>query len=221
MDMSASACSAGVDDSFGPLVAGCRRNFDFTLFFESLFLAALPSVIFQAYAASQIRSLFRKSCKARWGWLPSLKIGTCLVGLGLQVSLLVLWTLDHGGARVLTQAAAALSVLDAVVITVLSGLQHTRSVRPSTVLQIYLSMTLLMDAVRVRTLYLQGTNPTLTRLFTAEMTVTLCTLTLESIEKRAFLLDTFRGLDPESSTSFLNRCVFWWLNSLIWVCAQT
>ncbi|RMY03782.1 hypothetical protein D0867_00547 [Hortaea werneckii] len=214
--MSASACSAGVDDSFGPLVAGCRRNFDFTLFFESLFLAVVPSVIFQASAASQIRNLFRKSCKARWGWLPSLKIGTCLVGLGLQVSLLVLWTLDHGGARVLTQAAAALSVLDAVVITVLSGLQHTRSVRPSTVLQIYLSMTLLMDAVRVRTLYLQGTNPTLTRLFTAEMTVTLCTLTLESIEKRAFLLDTFRGLDPESSTSFLNRCVFWWLNSLIW-----
>ncbi|KAI7553023.1 hypothetical protein KC331_g1509, partial [Hortaea werneckii] len=49
------------------------------------------------------------------------------------------------------------------------------------------------------------------------MTVTLCTLTLESIEKRAFLLDTFRGLDPESSTSFLNRCVFWWLNSLIWL----
>ncbi|KAI7337080.1 multidrug resistance-like protein [Hortaea werneckii] len=215
--MSTSACSAGVDDSFGPLVAECRRNFDFTLFFESLFLAVLPSAIFQASAASQIRNLFRKSYKARWGWLPTLKIGTCLVGVGLQVSLLVLWTLNHGGARVLTQAAAALSVLDAVVITVLSGLQHTRSVRPSTVLQIYLFMTLLMDAVRVRTLYLQGTNPTLTRLFTAEMTVTLCTLTLESIEKRAFLLDTFRGLDPESSTSFLNRCVFWWLNSLIWL----
>ncbi|KAI7489964.1 multidrug resistance-like protein [Hortaea werneckii] len=49
------------------------------------------------------------------------------------------------------------------------------------------------------------------------MIVTLCTLTLESIEKRAFFLDTFRGLDPESSTSFLNRCVFWWLNSLIWL----
>ncbi|KAI7551399.1 hypothetical protein KC331_g2578, partial [Hortaea werneckii] len=49
------------------------------------------------------------------------------------------------------------------------------------------------------------------------MTVTFCTLTLESIEKRAFLLETFRGLDPESSTSFLNRCVFWWLNSLIWL----
>ncbi|KAI7461939.1 multidrug resistance-like protein [Hortaea werneckii] len=49
------------------------------------------------------------------------------------------------------------------------------------------------------------------------MIVTLCTLTLESIEKRAFLLETFRSLDPESSTSFLNRCVFWWLNSLIWL----
>ncbi|GAB1735972.1 hypothetical protein NU219Hw_g6029t1 [Hortaea werneckii] len=49
------------------------------------------------------------------------------------------------------------------------------------------------------------------------MIVTLCTLILESIEKRAFLLDAFRGLDPESSTSFLNRCVFWWLNSLIWL----
>ncbi|KAI6987909.1 P-loop containing nucleoside triphosphate hydrolase protein [Hortaea werneckii] len=215
--MSTSACSASIDDSFGPLVAGCRRNFDFTLAFESLFLAVLPSVIFQASAASQIRTLFRKSCKARWGWLPSLKIGTCLLGLGLQVSLLVLWILDYGGASALTQAAAALSVLDAVVITVLSGLQHTRSVRPSTVLQMYLFMTLLMDAVRVRTLYLQGSNPTLTRLFTAEMIVTLCTLTLESIEKRAFLLETFRSLDPESSTSFLNRCVFWWLNSLIWL----
>jgi len=49
------------DDSFGPTVAGCRDEFDFTIVFEQSFFSIAPSVIFVFLAAIRIFSLRRKS----------------------------------------------------------------------------------------------------------------------------------------------------------------
>lgn len=45
------ACSAALDDVFGPQVNPCRRTFDFTLLFEEAFFSIVPSVIFISLAA--------------------------------------------------------------------------------------------------------------------------------------------------------------------------
>lgn len=36
------------DTAFGPIVSGCRGNFDFTLKFEKIILSMLPSAVFIA-----------------------------------------------------------------------------------------------------------------------------------------------------------------------------
>lgn len=163
--MPSHACPNAIDDSIGPSVRVCRHDFDFTLAFESIFFAICPSLVLQICAVTQIRWLLQRSRTTRPGFLRPLEMSMCLINAGLQISLLVVWTLHSGGARALTLTAAALSVLEAIVITSLSGLHHARSVKPSTVLQAYLVITLLFDIARARTLHLQAPSSTLANLF--------------------------------------------------------
>lgn len=48
------------DDSLGPVVQGCRDDFDFTLRFERIFLAIIPAAVFIALSLPRIAYLSRK-----------------------------------------------------------------------------------------------------------------------------------------------------------------
>lgn len=48
------------DESFGPTVQGCRGDFDFTLMFEKIFLALIPSAVFIAVCLPRVVYLTRK-----------------------------------------------------------------------------------------------------------------------------------------------------------------
>lgn len=48
------------DDAFGPIVHGCRGNFDFTLLFEQAFLSIAPSSLFIVLAAIRLAYLRRQ-----------------------------------------------------------------------------------------------------------------------------------------------------------------
>jgi hypothetical protein len=48
------------DASFGPIVKGCRGNFDFTLKFERIILSILPSVVFIALSVPRAIHLARE-----------------------------------------------------------------------------------------------------------------------------------------------------------------
>lgn len=48
------------DASFGPIVKGCRGDFDFTLKFEKIVLSILPSVMFIALSVPRAIHLARK-----------------------------------------------------------------------------------------------------------------------------------------------------------------
>lgn len=215
--MHSGACPDAVDDSFGPSVVGCRQDLDLTLFFEGVFLAICPSITFQICSAFRIRCLFRQSPKARRGFLWLLKLGLCLVLIGVQISTLVVWALHPGGAVQVVVAATALGVLDAMTMLILSGLNHTRSIRPSTILQLYLLVAIIADAIRVRTLYLQHIEEALSAVFMAGLGVKSLILILETVEKRSLLVERPAMLSQESTTSFINRCVFWWLNDLLMI----
>ncbi len=45
------------DDTLGPVVIGCRDNFDFTIVFEQSVFSIVPSVLFVALAAARIARL--------------------------------------------------------------------------------------------------------------------------------------------------------------------
>lgn len=48
------------DDGVGPIVHGCRHNFDFTLLFEQAFLSIAPSSLLVALATIRIAYLRRR-----------------------------------------------------------------------------------------------------------------------------------------------------------------
>jgi len=128
---------------------------------------------------------------------------------------LILWASPGASDTQASIAAACLSLAAAIGICILSYLEHTRSIQPSEVLNLYLFFSVAFDAVQVRTLWLRNESSTIAAVFTASMATKLVLLLLEMVEKRPFLLPGYQKLPLESTSGILNRSVFWWLNTLI------
>lgn len=98
----------------------------------------------------------------------------------------------------------------------LSHFEHSRSARPSLILNLYLFASLLLDIARARTQWLLVNNPTdVAAIFTVAVVVKFVVLILEATEKRRLLLETYRNFSHESTSGILSRSVFWWLNPLL------
>ena len=110
--------------------------------------------------------------------------------------------------------AVALSLVDALSIAILSTIEHDRSVRPSSLLSIYLLLSTLFDAVQVRTLFIRHYPSTLGALSAATVALKLLLLALETRNKRSYLKEPLRAIPPESTSGVIARTVFWWLNRL-------
>jgi ATP-binding cassette subfamily C (CFTR/MRP) protein 1 len=135
--------------------------------------------------------------------------------ISLQVALLIQWARPGVFRTKVSIAAAVFGLLDAFVILGLSLVEHSRSIRPSTLLQVYLLLSLLCDIVRARTLWLIGSEGAIASVFIAAVIVKFCVAFLESIEKRCLLITEYKSLTLESTSGVLNLSVFWWLNRLL------
>ncbi|KAI2895843.1 hypothetical protein CBS63078_8455 [Aspergillus niger] len=207
----AGSCSSAADDSFGPVVA-CPATFDFTLLFEQSILSIGPSAIFLLLVPWRIWSLYPENVKtvannAHW---RKLAVAVCLVAL--QIASVVEWA-RHDLVRTAIPAVA-LSLVDALSIAILSTIEHDRSVRPSSLLSIYLLLSTLFDAVQVRTLFIRHYPSTLGALSAATVALKLLLLALETRNKRSYLKEPLRAIPPESTSGVIARTVFWWLNRL-------
>jgi len=111
-------------------------------------------------------------------------------------------------------ATASLTFIGSLTLVALSNFEHTRSLRPSFIINTYLFFTTLFDLTQMRTLWLIPSTQTLASLFTACVAVNVLVLVLESIEKRSFLRIPYNLYSPEALSGIFNRSVFWWLNSL-------
>lgn len=137
----------------------------------------------------------------------------CLVLIGTQLALLILWSSHH-----LTKAtipSAALSFLAAITILFLSRLEDSRSIHPSPLLNVYLLVSLALDTVQARTLFLRKDNPAILGLFTANIGVKVVLLLLESRSKRGYLRPPYNGYSPESMSGFFSKSFFWWLSPIL------
>jgi ATP-binding cassette, subfamily C (CFTR/MRP), member 1 len=98
----------------------------------------------------------------------------------------------------------------------LSWIEDSRSVKPSSLLSIYLLLTLLFDASQVRTLWLfqRERSESINILFSISLGLKTLFLVLETKEKRAYLETKYQDLPPESTSGLINRSFMWWLNRL-------
>ena len=97
--------------------------------------------------------------------------------VALRLALLVLWS-SHSATKA-SVPSAALELVGAIAIFAISNLEHSRSVRPSSLLSVYLLFSILFDATQLRTLYLRHELSTIVGLSTATLVVEILLFLLE------------------------------------------
>lgn len=131
--------------------------------------------------------------------------------LTAQVILLILRTQKAAVQTSASLAADALAIVGIAGVAWLSYVDHQRSLRPSTLLSLYLSALVILDIPRVRTLWLiQGANGEAAAM-TVSLVLTAVSLLVESTEKRSSVAEEKRLGAPEEYSGFWTRTVFAWL----------
>ncbi|KAJ6119541.1 P-loop containing nucleoside triphosphate hydrolase protein [Penicillium sp. IBT 18751x] len=215
-------CSVANEDLFGPVVdASCRNGFDFTLLFEELILTLVPISFFLLAASLRIWILRRASEKVNRSWLYAAKETSMLLYVALQLSLLIIWAQSPTPQTRATVPTALVTLLTSFLAIYLSHLEHLRSLRPSTVLCLFLGTSSLLDLARMRTLSFVPHNRPVTILFAVGWLCKVIILILESIEKRSLLKKPFEESSLEATSGVFSRSLFWWLNGLLWKGSRT
>ncbi|KAM3473898.1 hypothetical protein MY5147_004563 [Beauveria neobassiana] len=213
--MNSTSTSSNCDASLGPTASHCgaASRFDFTVAFEHSALSITPYVIFLSAAIPRLFYL----------WKHNRKI-IAITFVALQLTVLVSWSLYHGPVYSrLGIVSSALGLATALVMAALSYLEHERTVRPSTVLCVYLLLSILFDAAQCRTLWLlHAQQPAQQRallpaLFTAQLANKVLMLLVECLGKTRYLMGPWQALKrcPEAVANVFSRCSFWWLNDLL------
>ncbi|UNI16453.1 hypothetical protein JDV02_002885 [Purpureocillium takamizusanense] len=213
-----SAPTACLDSSFGPWAgAACRGGFDFTLLFEETILSILSSAIVILVAPIPIVRLARKPPKVRTSALDWLKKTSSICFVLLSAALVGLWARNSTITQ--TRASIPCAVLTfvlSIVYTILSSIEHRLSLRPSSVLSLYLGLSVLFDIARTRTLFMldNASDSAIPPVFASSLALRVVMLLLESTEKRSLLLAKYNDAAPESVGGPYNLGVFYWLSTL-------
>jgi hypothetical protein len=112
-------------------------------------------------------------------------------------------------------AAAVLSFVESLFFLLLSYFEHTRSWRPSILLNSYLFLSLLFDAVRSRTLLLVANDSTMGRVFSAAVSLKAVILLLESQGRSKCGISNGTKLSREETSGPFSLSVYLWLNELL------
>lgn len=221
MRRQALSCSVSVDDSFGPWAQGCRGGFDFTLLFEESILA-IPVlclfIIVVPFRMAQLGKTDDKISRTR-DVLRLYKVQASICLALLQLVLMILWTKHSNDSLVRTRASiptAVLAFVAALGFCILSWYEHSRSVRPSSILDMYLSLSILFDVARTRTLWLLGQERVIAIIFTCTVALRVMMIVLESTEKRSILTAPYRAYPQEATSGAFSRSIFFWLSSLFY-----
>ncbi|MCJ1314026.1 hypothetical protein MMC25_007706 [Agyrium rufum] len=135
----------------------------------------------------------------------------------LQLVLVILWPVASSTQITQTKAtipAATLVFVVSIGFCTLSWYEHARNVRPSSILDVYLFLSLIFDTARTRTLWLLGQHHAIPIVFTCTVAVRCLMLVLESWEKRSILVPMYKEYSKEATSGTFSRSVFLWLTSL-------
>jgi hypothetical protein len=82
-------------------------------------------------------------------------------------------------------------------------------------LNVYLFVTLILDAAIMRTLWLLPVSVPIRALFTSSFCLKFVLVTLEAVEKRRFFGPGYDQTSPEESSGLYGQSLLWWLNRII------
>jgi ATP-binding cassette, subfamily C (CFTR/MRP), member 1 len=127
----------------------------------------------------------------------------------------MLWTTTNlRSIRTPAAIASSISFIASLALYGLSHLEHSKSVRPSALLNAYLFFSFIFDIAVLRTTWLALHSTALSKVFTASFAMKGVILLLESKEKRRFLPDGTE-LAPEETIGLYSRTFLVWINGII------
>lgn len=135
----------------------------------------------------------------------------------LQLTLLGLAAARSAKLRDLFISSAVFNVVSSVCMLTLSVLEHSRSARPSILLNSYLFLTILLDIAQTRTLWLASRTQdefTITRVTTAALIIKAAIALLESQHKNRLASLDLKHHSPEETTGIYGLGAYVWLNRL-------
>ena len=137
-----------------------------------------------------------------------------LLSVGLQLAILVLWIVSSGQRNKTSIASSSLTFGSSLLLCVLSHFEHTRTVRPSTIIETYLFFSIGFDAVQLRTLWNQSVT-TIAAILSANLVVKIAVLFLEAKSKKGILTKSYSNLSPETTSGIFGRSTFYWIKPLL------
>ncbi|KAH6979576.1 P-loop containing nucleoside triphosphate hydrolase protein [Fusarium venenatum] len=218
--MNSTNCAASVDASFGPFVPPeCRHGFDFTLIFEQSILVLLPASLLLVIAPFRIFRLRNAQVKVTGHRLRSVKLALIALLAVLHLVLVVLWaTLTRASNTRLDRvsiAAACVSFASSLMSCVLSHAEHAKSPRPSSLLNVFFAVSLLLDVALLRTLWLVPVNMAIPAVFTAAFVLKAMLVVVEGWSKAPYLVSGSEVHSPEVTAGLYARAVFVWVMPLL------
>ncbi|KAN0096080.1 putative ATP-binding cassette transporter [Hyaloscypha variabilis] len=199
-------------DHFGPQLPD---HFDFSPPFEFSILSILPSAVLLVVIPFRLKVLYKQSRKVSRSLLHGNKLALLALFTGLQCTILILYATNSSIRKPASLAAAALVLIDGLGLCLLSHFEHVRSIRPSTIINIYLFVTILFDIAQTRTLWIQDAPKSIASIFTVTIAVKFLVAIMEAAEKKKILLARYSGTSPEATSGIYSRAFFWWLHPLM------
>ncbi|KAF5689105.1 multidrug resistance-associated 1 [Fusarium circinatum] len=211
-------CTSSVDASFGPFVGPeCRDAFDFTLVFEQSILVLFPAALLLILAPIRLFRLRNVPVKVTGHRLRTVKLALIALLAVLHLVLLVLWATRPSNSRLdrVSVAAACVSFASSLMSCVLSRVEHAKSPRPSSLLTLFLAVSLLLDIALLRTLWLIPVNTAIPAVFTAAFALKATIAVLEGWSKASYLVAGSGPHSPEVTAGLHARAVFAWVTPLL------
>ncbi|KAM5387652.1 hypothetical protein ACJA88_000912 [Fusarium oxysporum] len=218
MNSSENLCTFSADASFGPFVGPeCRDGFDFTLVFEQSILVLSPAALLLILAPVRLFRLRNVPVKVTGYRLRTVKLALIALLAVLHLVLVVLWATRPSNSRLdrVSVAAACVSFASSLMSCVLSRAEHAKSPRPSSLLSLFLAVSLLLDVALLRTLWLVPMSTAMPAVFTAAFALKAIVVVLEGWSKAPYLVADPGPHCPEVTAGLYARAVFAWVTPLL------
>ena len=147
-------------------------------------------------------------------WLTALQVLTLAIA-AVQLVALVLCLTSIPRPDGLSITANTVSFAAALLVCQLSFFEHGRSVKPSTLLILYLLASVICEGVLLRSLYLDYDDSAILATAIAALGLKCLLLILESTNKRSYLREPYTDLPIEQTVSVINQAFLFWINDLI------
>ncbi|KAI3325328.1 ABC transporter [Xylariaceae sp. AK1471] len=204
------------DNPFSPNSYGISPSLPANYTNAQVSLLLIPSAVLLLLSPIRVLQLYRANLKVLPNRTGAIKAVLTVAIAGVKLAALLLCLTSTPRPNGLSIAFHVVPFLAALTVCQLSFFEHGRSVKPSTLLILYLLASVTCEGVLLRSIYLiHGGSSVTPVVHAAAFGLELLLLVLESRNKRGYLRELYKELPLEQTCGDLNRAFLVWVNHLI------